>query len=47
MLAPTLYDGCVLHFLFKLIDLLVVAITMSGISSQNHKAKFANKGKVA
>ncbi len=47
-LASMLYNGGVLHFLFELVDrLLIAAVTMSGMSSQNHKAKFADEGKVA
>jgi hypothetical protein len=47
-LAPTLYNGGVLHFLFELVGrLLIPAVTMSGMSSQNHEAKFADEGNVA
>jgi hypothetical protein len=47
-LAPTLYNSGVLHFLFEHMDrLLIAAVTMSGMSSQNHEAKFADEGKVA
>ncbi len=43
-----LYNSSVLHFLFELVDhLLIAAVTMSGMSSQNHEVNFADKGKVA
>jgi hypothetical protein len=47
-LPLTLYNGGVLHFVFEVVDrLLVAAVTMSGMYSQNNEAKFAGEGKVA
>jgi hypothetical protein len=48
MLAPTIYNGGVLHFFFKHVDrLLILSITFLEMSSQIHEAKFADEGKVA